>query len=344
MATPRKGTPKSRKYRVSDALNSVTRFLDVDLAQSISRGGVLEPNIAWAPVTRAYDDIRNHRHTFSRRLWILLSATFDELTANLNSVADFYRTLPSARSRPDANEDDLLREANARLHKARVDFDKRVSNINEIVQSEQRRGGNANWDRIVAITTGIVFLATLIVIALSVKNPTPFQEFVFRTILAIAAAAFGSTIPGLLEVELTFATGIAIRAAGALALFATIFLVNPPRLFSEPRPSEAAPVSGDNSEVVKLTSIVAQCDKNDVTSCRQACDAGFASSCARAVALYSRGCDNQSWNACNGLGEMYERGTGGLRKDLARATELYKKACDFFDAGGCFNLQRATRN
>jgi hypothetical protein len=94
----------------------------------------------------------------------------------------------------------------------------------------RRRAKPANWERVTAISAGLVFLVALLAIAAFVPNPTPFQEFVFRVVLAIAAAAFGSTIPGLLEVDIGAGGKFAIRAAGALALFVTVFLVNPTRL------------------------------------------------------------------------------------------------------------------
>jgi hypothetical protein len=99
------------------------------------------------------------------------------------------------------------------------------------------------WERPVAVITGIAFLALLVVVAALLPKPTEFQEFVFRVVLAVAAAAFGSTIPGLLEVDLRFAAKLAIRAAGALGLFVTVFLVNPPKLVASASPVQNVPVS-----------------------------------------------------------------------------------------------------
>jgi hypothetical protein len=95
------------------------------------------------------------------------------------------------------------------------------------------------WERATAITAGLAFLLALLAIATLIPSPTPFQEFVFRVVLAIAAAAFGSTIPGLLEINIGHGTQMAIRAAGALALFVAVFLVNPPKLLTTPVPEPA---------------------------------------------------------------------------------------------------------
>ena len=82
----------------------------------------------------------------------------------------------------------------------------------------------------ISIYTGIALLVLVILLTLFVPSPTPFQIFVFRVILATAAAAFGSTIPGFLNLELPlWGTGV-LRAGGALTLFVIIYMLNPPEL------------------------------------------------------------------------------------------------------------------
>lgn len=106
---------------------------------------------------------------------------------------------------------------------------------------KQAQSGSRKVERSTAIGAGTTFLVVLLLLALFVPVPTTFQEFVFRVILAVAAAAFGATIPGLLEIEVRVSTGIALRAAGALALFATVFLLNPPKLVAAPHELSGSP-------------------------------------------------------------------------------------------------------
>ena len=76
----------------------------------------------------------------------------------------------------------------------------------------------------------IIQVLLLLSIAIFIPNPTEFQLFVFRIVLALAAGAFGALIPGFIEVE--FKNWL--RAGGALALFAIVFFLNPPALITGP--------------------------------------------------------------------------------------------------------------
>ncbi len=80
---------------------------------------------------------------------------------------------------------------------------------------------------IIAISSGIVFVVFLLLIALFVPNPTSFQFFIFRTVMALAAAGFGVAIPGFLRIELPIWQKGFIHAGGALAMFALVYLINP---------------------------------------------------------------------------------------------------------------------
>ena len=82
------------------------------------------------------------------------------------------------------------------------------------------------WQVITAGTFGVTFLLILLGVAFLAPNPTPFQLVVFRVVLALAAGCIGALIPGFIEVK--FRNWL--RAAGAMALFAVVYLVNPPAL------------------------------------------------------------------------------------------------------------------
>jgi hypothetical protein len=87
----------------------------------------------------------------------------------------------------------------------------------------------ALWEKITATVGGAGFLIALLVIAVLIPEPTDFQIFVFRLILAVAAGAFGSVIPGFLAVD-GEVKKFSIRAGGALALFVIVYFLNPPAL------------------------------------------------------------------------------------------------------------------
>jgi hypothetical protein len=96
-------------------------------------------------------------------------------------------------------------------------------------------------DKILAFTFGVVFVVVMLYIALYVPNPTETQWFIFRVVLALAAAGVGAVLPGLLNVE----AGPYVRAGGALALFVIVYWFNPPKLItSTPKASLNIPSLG----------------------------------------------------------------------------------------------------
>jgi hypothetical protein len=82
---------------------------------------------------------------------------------------------------------------------------------------------------VLATILGTAFLAALLAIAIFMPNPTATQIFTFRVVLSVAAAAFVSTVPGFLTVEI----GGWLRAGGALAALAIVYLVNPPAIVGQ---------------------------------------------------------------------------------------------------------------
>ncbi|MEW6640492.1 MAG: tetratricopeptide repeat protein [Pseudomonadota bacterium] len=82
---------------------------------------------------------------------------------------------------------------------------------------------------LLAFIFGVVFLGVLLVIAYVTPTPTPFQEWIYRVVMALAAGGVGAVIPGFLDVKISNW----IRAGGALACFVIVFLVNPPLLATQ---------------------------------------------------------------------------------------------------------------
>ncbi|KWS33230.1 hypothetical protein [Pseudomonas syringae] len=83
-----------------------------------------------------------------------------------------------------------------------------------------------NSDKKWAFIFGVAFVSIMILIALFVSQPSPFQYFVFRTVLALAGAGVGARLPGFIGVKVK---GF-LRAGGALALFALVYFWNPAAL------------------------------------------------------------------------------------------------------------------
>ncbi len=82
------------------------------------------------------------------------------------------------------------------------------------------------WERVTVVAFGVGFVLMLLAIALLVPDPTNFQMWVFRVVLALAAGGVGALIPGFIE----FKFRNWLRAGGAAAFFALVYLVNPPGL------------------------------------------------------------------------------------------------------------------
>ncbi|MES2542502.1 MAG: hypothetical protein V4583_18265 [Pseudomonadota bacterium] len=85
---------------------------------------------------------------------------------------------------------------------------------------------SAGKQKLIAAIFGSAFMVVLLAIAVFIPSPTETQFFIFRVVLAAAAAGFVSMVPGFLNVEV----GSVVRAGGALAAFVLIYLVNPAEL------------------------------------------------------------------------------------------------------------------
>ncbi len=92
------------------------------------------------------------------------------------------------------------------------------------------------WVLKLSVASGLTFIVLLLVIAVFIPKPSVFQIFVFRVVLALAAAAFGATIPGFLKIDVPLWGKGLISAGGALGLFVLIYQVNPPALMTETKP------------------------------------------------------------------------------------------------------------
>jgi len=80
---------------------------------------------------------------------------------------------------------------------------------------------------IILLSLGVVIVVVTLIMAVKIPQPTVFQFWVFRVIMALGAACLGAVIPGFIEFNGKIGE-IATRAGGALALFLVVYLMNPP--------------------------------------------------------------------------------------------------------------------
>jgi hypothetical protein len=71
-------------------------------------------------------------------------------------------------------------------------------------------------DVILPAAVGIVFIYSSLIIAFVYPEPSPYQVFVFRTVLALAAAGFAAAIPGLLNISINLPGLTILEAATTL--------------------------------------------------------------------------------------------------------------------------------
>src|SRR5262245_61177959 len=105
--------------------------------------------------------------------------------------------------------------------------------------------------QLAASVFGTIFVVAILAIAILFPKPTTFQVFVFRVVLALAAAGVAAMIPGFLNVQL----GTSIRAGGAIAVFIVVYFLNPTALVSDADPGPLP--QGDPRKVAEEFLVVA---------------------------------------------------------------------------------------
>jgi hypothetical protein len=98
-----------------------------------------------------------------------------------------------------------------------------------------------------AFGAGTFFMAVLLAIACFLvfrtdSRPIPKEAMlIFRVILALAGAAFAAILTGFLDVS-GHLLGWSIRTGGGLAVFTTLYLINPPNLIKRNATKARKPV------------------------------------------------------------------------------------------------------
>lgn len=87
-----------------------------------------------------------------------------------------------------------------------------------------------NHERIAIFVFGVVFIITMLVLAVLVPEPKPFPYLVFKTVLSLAAAGVTAMLPGSLELNVPGW----IKAGSALAVFVLVMYKSPAALVAKP--------------------------------------------------------------------------------------------------------------
>lgn len=85
-------------------------------------------------------------------------------------------------------------------------------------------------ESVLAFLFGVVFCGILAYAGMKTEPIPPQQFFFLRILSALSAAGVAAVIPGFLQFNISRVGGVTLRAGGALAVFALIYLVNPPTL------------------------------------------------------------------------------------------------------------------
>lgn len=80
------------------------------------------------------------------------------------------------------------------------------------------------------LSVGLGLLATVasVVLAVQIPDPSAWQQFVFRALMAIGIAAMAAVIPGFVNARIGANKYFQIVAGGAIALFVILWFFNPP--------------------------------------------------------------------------------------------------------------------
>jgi hypothetical protein len=71
-----------------------------------------------------------------------------------------------------------------------------------------------------------VFGASIVIFMLFVQ-PKPGMERTYRIVISLAAAGIAAVVPGMLNISAKGGKRFTIRAAGAVAVFVIVYLINP---------------------------------------------------------------------------------------------------------------------
>jgi hypothetical protein len=128
-----------------------------------------------------------------------------------------------------------------------VKFSKRCCGWQQVSRILKREHTVEAAQPIIAFLFGFIFVVAMIVLSVKFPQPTPFQERVFQTVLALAAAGVAAMIPGLINLELDATSKLLIRAGGAIAVFVIVYFLNPAKSQTHAAASHSKEATGSST-------------------------------------------------------------------------------------------------
>jgi hypothetical protein len=115
--------------------------------------------------------------------------------------------------------------------------------------SEKTHGGPEQQprpgERTAIFVFGVASVVVLLALAVTVPALRPFQNDVFKVVLALAAAGIAALVPGFIQVQYRDA----IRAGGALAIFVIVYFYSPTPPANPPDSSSPEPIASNRGRV-----------------------------------------------------------------------------------------------
>lgn len=72
---------------------------------------------------------------------------------------------------------------------------------------------------------GLLLVVAGVTLAFVFASPTPLQAFLVRAVFSLGAGGVASSIPGILKIDVSLGTKLAISAGGALAVLVLMYLI-----------------------------------------------------------------------------------------------------------------------
>jgi len=146
---------------------------------------------------------------FNRTAIVRLPTQISEVIQTMRGLADIVRKTKNAPEIREALSENRTSDFTARNPLAAI--------------IERGITMNKSTERLIALIFGVIFVGAILVIAIFIPSPTPFQYTVFRIVLAVAAGGFVSMTPGFIEAKV----GSLVRGGGALAVFVVVYFYAP---------------------------------------------------------------------------------------------------------------------
>lgn len=207
MATIRTSKDKAVKHiqaKISEATNILSR---------------LTPNISPTDYSRILDETETWKGSTENVLTQIFS---DDRIAKSFVEHDFvYPTGTNSLSQNISDLSDEIKNDIIKLNHIITDLNAGLYSTNS-----EDGGISKGLERLLVFIFGVAFITTILVIAIFIPEPKPFQWNIFKTVLALAGAGVAAFIPGFIEIEINKI----VRAGGALAVFVLLFFNNPANL------------------------------------------------------------------------------------------------------------------